>query len=110
MKIVNRGFLTIRPKQAFWNWANQISTDVLFDEQDAVEGTVYLIEEDFFDIEPIIEKHFKKMFKQELTMITEDPAQWPQEITLEQFLEWFSADYGSVVFDLEKSDLTSEKA
>lgn len=110
MKIVNRGFLTIRPKQEFWNWANKISTDILYDEQDAVEGTVYLIEEDFFDVEPLLEKHFKKIFKQELSMITEDPEQWPQEITMEHFLNWFSVDYGAMVFDLEKSDLTAEKA
>lgn len=109
MQIINRGFLTIRPKQAFLEWANQIDSDVEFVESDEVEGTNFLIEEDFFEIEPIIEKHFKKIFKHELSMITDQEKMWPGNITLELFLEWFSVDFGAIVIDLEKSDLKSEK-
>ncbi len=109
MNIINRGFLTIRPKQDFLNWANQIDASVKFDEGDDVEGTNFLIEEDFFEIEPIIEKHFKKIFKHELSMVTEQENLWPPALTLELFLEWFSVDFGAIVIDLEKNDLKSEK-
>lgn len=101
--------MIIRPRQAFLDWANQLDADVKFDENDNVEGTNFLIEEDFFDVEPVIEKHFKKIFKHELSMVTELEDLWPQKLTIDVFLEWFSVDFGSVVIDLEKSDLKREK-
>lgn len=109
MNIVNRGFLIVRPKKSFLDWANQLDAEVQFSEEDEVEGTNFLIEEDFFDIEPIIEKNFKKIFKHELSMVTEDESLWPQSLGQEVFFEWFSVDFGSIVIDLEKSDLKREK-
>lgn len=108
MQIVNRGFLTIKPKKPFFDWANNIDKSVSFSEEDEVEGTNFLIEEDFFEIEPILEKHFKKILKNELSMISEDESFWPP-ISMETFLTWFDVDLGSIVFDLEKSDLKRSK-
>lgn len=109
MKIVNRGFITVAPKQAFWDWANQFEDDVVFSETDEVEPNVYLITEDFFEIEPLIEQNFKKIFNNELAMITENEEDWPENRTLELFLTWFTLEIGSTVFDLEKSGLSAEK-
>ncbi|MBP6091602.1 MAG: hypothetical protein KA521_10135 [Crocinitomicaceae bacterium] len=109
MKIVNRGFITIAPKQAFWDWANQFEDDVVFSEADEVEPNVYLITEDFFEIEPLIEQNFKKIFNNELAMITENEKDWPENRTLELFLTLFTLEIGSTVFDLEKTGLTAEK-
>lgn len=109
MNILNRGFLSVAPKQAFWDWANKIDTEFEFSEDDEVEPNVYLITEDFFDVEPIIEQHFKKIFKNELTAVTEEESEWPEKINMETFLEWFSVTLGSMVFDLEKSNILSEK-
>ena len=63
MNILNRGFITVTPKQDFWDWANKIDTEFQFSEEDAVEPNVYLITEDFFDEAPLLEQHFKKIFK-----------------------------------------------
>ena len=109
MKIVNRGCITVAPKQAFWDWTNQFEDDLEFSVEDGVEPNVYLITDDFFEIEPLIEQHFKKIFKNELSMITEGESEWPEERTLEVFLNWFTIDIGSTVFDLEKADLKGEK-
>ena len=109
MKIVNRGFMTVSPKQAFWDWANQFEDDVVFSEEDQVEPNVYLITEDFFEIEPLIEQNFKKIFSNELSMITENKEDWPEVRTLEVFLTWFKIEIGSTVFDLEKTGLLTEK-
>lgn len=109
MKVINRGFLIIRPKKAFLDWANEQDAEVAFGEEDEVEGTSFLIEEDFFDIEPVIEKHFKKIFRHELSMVAEEEESWPKDLTMERFLEWFSVDFGAIVIDLEKSDLKAEK-
>jgi hypothetical protein len=93
MQIVNRGFLTIKPKKPFFDWANNIDKSVSFSEEDEVEGTNFLIEE---------------ILKNELSMISEDESIWPP-ISMETFLTWFDVDLGTIVFDLEKSDLKRSK-
>lgn len=108
MKIINRGFIIVKPKQAFWDWANNFEEEELsFSESDECEGSVYLIEEDFMDFEPILEKSFKKIFHNELAAVT-DEENFPPKLDMELFLSWFDVDYGSSVFDLEKTDLLSE--
>ncbi|MCE3296262.1 MAG: hypothetical protein K0R65_1976 [Crocinitomicaceae bacterium] len=108
MKIINRGFIIVKPKQAFWDWANQFDQEFTFSEDDDCEGSVYLIEEDFMEFEPVLEKNFKKIMKNELAAVA-DEEDFPEKITFELFSEWFHVDFGSSVFDLEKSDLKSEK-
>jgi hypothetical protein len=108
MKIVNRGFLTVTPKQSFWDWANTFESDLEFSESDDIEPNVYLITEDFMEIEPVIEQYFKKIFKNEISMITENEEDWPQALTMDVFLDWFTITIGSTVFDLEKPDLKAE--
>ena len=104
MKLINRGFIIVQPKQAFFDWANQFEEDVYFSEEDAVEPSIYLIEEDFFDIEPIIQDQFKKIFKNELNTITENEEDHPK-ITQSLFDEWFEVSAGTTIFDTQKSDL-----
>jgi hypothetical protein len=110
MNFINRGFLSVTPKQGFWNWANTLDPDLQFSEEDPMEPTVYLITEDFFDEEPLIEQHFKKIFRNELKAICEEERRWPAVLAIDVFLEWFEIHIGSMVFDLEKTDLLSEKA
>lgn len=102
MKIVNRGFIRVKAKQPFSDWANSMEDEFIMD--DFVESNVYLIEEDFFEIEPLIKANFKKIFKNELLAVSEDKDDYP-EITLELFEEWFETEVGNAVFDCEKSDL-----
>lgn len=107
MKTINRGYLLVEPKQAFCNWAQQHDEDFTFNEEDDLEGSVYLIEEDFFEIEPLIEKHFKKIMKNECLAIVDDEEQFPKP-TMELFLEWFDIRIGGSVFDTLKEDLRGE--
>ena len=109
MKIVNRGYISIRQNKAFWDWANEFESDMEFTVEDGIDPNIYLITEDFIDVEPIIEQNFKKIFKNELSMITEEETDWPEIRTMEVFLEWFTIEVGSTVFDLDKSDLRVEK-
>ena len=99
MKILNRGFLILKPKNEFWTWANQFSEEeIIFSETDDCEGNIYLIEEDFFEIEPIIEKNFKKILKNELSAVT-DEENWPENLTIELFNSWFYLDFVSEKLD-----------
>jgi hypothetical protein len=109
MKIVNRGYIAVRQNKAFWDWANEFESDMEFTVEDDIDPNIYLITEDFIDVEPIIEQNFKKIFKNELSMITEEETDWPEIRTMEVFLEWFAIEVGSTVFDLDKSDLRVEK-
>lgn len=110
MYIVNRGYVIVRPTQLFWDWANKYTEDDHKVEMgDPIDPNIYLIEEDIFDIDPLIEQIFKKIFKTELTMVNEDQETWPEKLTQELFLEWFDLEFGATVLDLEKADLKREK-
>jgi hypothetical protein len=99
MKVVNRGYIYVEPKQAFCDWAKQHDADFDFDESDDLEGNLYLIEEDFFEYEPLIESHLA---------VVDSDEDYPKP-TLDLFLEWFSIRVGSSVFDTQKTDLESDK-
>ena len=106
MKIVNRGYIVVHPKQNYIDWANQFEEEFFMDEFS--EPTIYLIEDDFFEDEQVLKGNFKKIFNNELMAVTEDEATYP-EITLENFDNWFSYVLGTTVFDTQKSDLKAEK-
>ena len=109
MKLVNRGFLAVHPNTHFFEWANTFESEFELFPNDEPEPNLYLITEDFMEIEPIIEQNFKKIFKNELSMITENEEDWPEDLSLAAFNKWFTVQVGSTVFDLEKSDLRTEK-
>lgn len=106
MKIVNRGYIVVHPKQPYIDWANQYEDEFLMDEFS--EPTIYLIEDDFFEDELVLKSNFKKIFLNELIAVTEDEATYP-EITLENFETWFSYVLGTTVFDTQKSDLRADE-
>lgn len=108
MKTVNRGYFLVEPKQAFCDWAKQHDPDFDFDETDDLEGSLYLIEEDFFEYEPLVEAHFKKIFKNECLAIVDDENLFPKP-TIDLFQEWFTIRIGGSVFDTQKTDLLAEK-
>ena len=104
MKIVNRGFLIVSPKQPFFDWANEFEEEIFFSEEDDVEPTIYLIEEEFIDVEQIIRDNFKKIFLNELNMITENSEDHPK-IDETTFYEWFDINAGTTILDTLKADL-----
>ncbi len=108
MKITNRGFIILRPQASFWRWVRSIDDQSFYEEGDHVEPSIYLIDEDFMEDEPMILQHFKQLFENELLMITEDTTLWPEQRNIALFNEWFSVELGSSVFDCEPSDLRSE--
>ncbi len=109
IKSLNRGYIYVQPKQAFCDWAKKNDSDFNFNEEDEPEGSVYLIEEDFFDYEPILEANFKKIIQNECTAVSEDEVEIPK-LNLEQFLTWFDVKIGATVFDtLTKKKLLTEE-
>jgi hypothetical protein len=107
MKVVNRGFILVEPKQDFCNWAKLHDPDFDFDEGDDLEGNMYLIEEDFFEYEPVLESHFKKIMINECMAIVDSEEAMPKP-TMELFLSWFNVRIGAAVFDTQKGPIQLE--
>ena len=83
-----------------------VDEECIFNEDDNCEPTLYLIKEDFFDDEILLEQYFKKIFKSELLSVTDNENLWPEKMDIETFELWFMISViGSTVIDLEKSDI-----
>ncbi|MDC0100504.1 hypothetical protein N8Z27_02255 [Crocinitomicaceae bacterium] len=105
MKFVNRGYLSVKPTKLFVDWANKNDED--FNALADSEPSVYLIEEDFYDDEPVLKSHFKKVFKNELMAVSEDESKYP-DIKFEIFNEWFDIQMGGFVFDTQEGGLNAD--
>jgi hypothetical protein len=106
MNLVNRGFIFVKAKPAFIKWAQQIDPELLIDEQ--AEGSVYLIEEEFWDDELILKNYAKKIAGHEFSCISEDQAQWLKWSTLADFEAIFEIEIGCTCIDLREQVLTKE--
>ena len=104
MKIVNRGYLTVTPTKLFIDWANK--NDEEFSDLISSEASIYLIEDDFYDDEPVLKSNFKNVFLNELQAVTEDESTYP-EIKFEVFNDWFTVALGASVFDAESNGLSA---
>jgi hypothetical protein len=108
MKILNRGFIKITPTETFISWAKTVSEETPFFDN-IPEPTIYLIEDDFWDDEKILEKYFKKIAKQEFQAFEEDKENQPQIPDLDLFRVYFNFELGTFVYDLLNDSLLSEK-
>lgn len=105
MKFVNRGYISVTPKAKFIAWASE--NDEEGQEFLESESTVYLIEDDFFDDETVLKGHFKNIFMNELSAVTENEELYP-EIKFENFNEYFKIEMGTTVFDAMKDQLVAD--
>lgn len=103
MNLVNRGYIYIRPQTKFNTWAKQIDPELLLDEQ--AEGTVYLIEEEFWDDEKILQQYLKKITTHEFSSITEEKDLWLSCNTTGEFEALFYVEIGCTCIDLRKDPL-----
>jgi hypothetical protein len=106
MKLVNRGFLLAKPTTHFIDWATQIDPELMMDENS--EGSLYLIEEEFWDDELIIEKYAKKIWTQECSNIEANPKNWPALSETQTLTHFFHLELGCTVIDLLKEPLEQE--
>jgi hypothetical protein len=106
---LNRGAISIIPKQAYHDWANA----VLPDEEptkpmEEDEATVYLVNGNWETYEQALSDNWEDIFANELFLTTQDEEVWPEEISFSMFQEWFSYTVGSVLIDLEEGELGPE--
>ena len=106
MNLVNRGFIFVKARTVFIKWAQTIDPDLLIDEQ--AEGSVYLIEEEFWDDELILKTYAKKIASHEFGSITDAEELWLPWTTTEEFEALFTVELGCTCLDLRKEPLQKE--
>lgn len=107
VQIVNRGFILVRPKGAFTQWANKFEEEFALPEDFHGEPSVYLIEEDFTETETLLKANFKAIMTNELFAVTENDDEFP-EIKLDVFQDWFDVEFGGSVYDNLDQNLIKE--
>ena len=60
MKIVNRGYIKVKASQPYIDWVKSIEDEFFIDEN--TEPNIYLVEEDFFELEPVVKANYKNIF------------------------------------------------
>lgn len=105
MGIVNRSVAVVRPLQPFLLWASSIGEPELAENAYAEsrnDPQVYLLPE--FDSEEesaeVLEQCWPVIFETELDNWSNEERHWPEERTLEMFLQWFEIELCSTADDL----------
>mgnify|MGYP001350985040 CR=1 FL=1 len=108
IKILNRGFISVSPKPSFYKEVAK-EIDDFITECINPEPTIYLIEEDFWDNESILKKHFKKILSCEKRQLSPMCQLELTEIKAENMNQYFSFSFGNLVIDNEDSGIELTK-
>ena len=98
---INRQAIVVKPKKAFFDWAE--STDDLFMSYEENEVNTYLVAEGIDNLEAWIKKNYKKLFEYELGNEFTEKKLWPKKRDYKMFQQWFSVDISTLIYDLENS-------
>ncbi|MDO6562016.1 hypothetical protein Q4488_01365 [Amphritea sp. 1_MG-2023] len=110
MKLINRSGFAVLPRQPFVDWANRQQdalNEALTLAEHRAEGSVYLSEEfqAEADISEQLAQHFDAIFVNELAAWDEFGDDWPENRTLDLFLQWFDVTPQVVAIDLLQTPL-----
>lgn len=111
MKLVNRSYLIVKPKEPYIDWVrsfdDSVETDDLINQK-----TIYLVDEPAFDspeeINKIIKKVWRDIFISELEAWYTDEESFPKDMTYKTFKQWFDVEYVDLGFDLSDDELIAE--
>ena len=105
---INRGMITIIPKQPFFDWFNKLAPDMPVQLEEFKEHNGYLVSGNFVDWNIIMLQNFQDIFENELWGMWTEPDDWPSPLSWDLFQEWFSWKVSSIVFDLGKGGIQHE--
>ncbi len=108
IKILNRGFISVTPKPFFYEEAAKEMNKEILTFKNA-EPTIYLIEEDFWDNETVLKKHFKKIIASEKRQLNPSHNLTLDQINIENAEDYFVFRFGNLVIDNEDSGIESTK-
>ena len=98
--MIYKSAITISYKKPFIDWNNKIFPELPMEEDMLGESSTYLVKVDFDDPEALLEKHFKEIFKDELSNITDDENKWPSPLNIDLFADWFYVEVSDTVAEL----------
>ena len=113
MKRVKRTAVIVIPKQPYIDWAKSLEDGgVKLVEGSKQEHTIYLVE-DATDYIPnqanLLKPHFKSIFEEELNSWHQLESDWPANRDWATFLAWFEVEIHSLVLDLHRGRLKTER-
>lgn len=110
MFAINRLAVVVEPKEPYYSWARQLDEDGPSIDDKAPEDrcSVYLIEW-AEAAEPILRRHFGRIFEEKLNAWHRVDDDWPQKRTYKMFRQWFRIRLVSLVLDLEDSPIVADK-
>lgn len=110
-EITNRSALFVTPREPFKEWARLHNESPMEDlAQRLTENHVYLVE--WFHEEPIadiLRPYYLEIFESELLSWNSYRNEWPQDRSLESFLEWFDVKLCDGLYDLETEKIRFER-
>ena len=113
MRRVKRTAVIVIPKQPFIDWANSMDDGgVKLGKDFNPERTIYLVEDItgyLIDKNEIIRPHFEFIFEEELNSWHRLKSDWPPNRDLDTFLYWFEVQIDSMVLDLHRERLKTER-
>lgn len=115
MYFVDRSVAVIKPRQPFLDWLRQVAGDDMVDvslENLRADCTVLLLPE--FDAPEqavaYLDERADTLFRQELASWHEDSQQWPADMSLLAFWQWFDVEFHSLVLDTVDADISNTPA
>ena len=106
-----RSALYVIPKEPFKEWADFYNEESQNDLESRLnEKHIYLI--DFFygdDLRDILEPYYIKIFENELMYWNCYKHEWPKDLNLDVFLDWFEVILCDDIFDLKSGKIMTEK-
>lgn len=110
---VNRSIAVIRPRAAFQDWLKSLPGDLdaeltLEDLRRDCNALLIPASDDYAVAEEFVLQHYRVLFQAELADWCEDDGLWPEELSPEQFSEWFDVEIHTVLTDLVDEPLQRE--
>ena len=113
MRRVKRTAVIVIPKQPYIDWANSLEDGGgKLGEDFTPEHTIYLVEDItgfMIDEVEIIKPYYEYIFEVELNSWHRLESDWPTNRDLVTFLEWFEVEIHSLVLDLHRGRLKTER-
>lgn len=115
MQYINRDAMILYPRQALYDWANDIfEEDMDYGKINPYEhdtGTIFLIEEldSPEDFDSWINSNYKYFFAEMLEHWTPANELWPETISYTMFQEWFHVVYHSMIADSKEVPLLRDE-
>ena len=108
IKILNRGFISVTPKTSFYDEVlKELPETNMFHKNP--EATIYLIEEDFWDNESVLKKHYKKILTSEKRHLSPTKKIELRQVTIDNIHDYFVFSFGNLVVDNDNDGITITK-